>query len=126
MTIGACEHAEMFAVFKGQRSEIGNGDRYGINRVTDRTIFQLRSFWIFLVVAGPAGFPFFHFGHRNSRIVFTGNMKNRIMAGRTVITKAFKMIFMTERNISGALGFNKQSLLEISGNRYGKGNNDNK
>ena len=34
MTICTGEHAEMLAVAKGQRSEIGNGNRYGINRVT--------------------------------------------------------------------------------------------
>ena len=34
MTIRTGEHAEMFAVAEGQRPEIRNNNRYGINRVT--------------------------------------------------------------------------------------------
>jgi hypothetical protein len=114
----------MFAVFEGQRSEIGNYDRYGINRVTDSAVIQLRCFGIFLVVARPAGFSLFHFCHRNSRVVFKDNMKNRIMTGRAVVVQVFEVIFMAEGYAAGILGFNMDRLPEISRNDHGKGENN--
>lgn len=104
VAIRAGEHAEMLAVFEDQRAEFRDGNRYGINRVAGCAGIQLRCSWIILVMARSARLPLFHFRHGNCRVVLPGNMINCIMAGRAVVVEVFEVIFMTERNFSGALG----------------------
>lgn len=106
MAIRTGVHAEMNAVFESQRSEIGYDHRYFINLVTAGTVFQLRSFWIILVVASAARFPLFHFSHGNGAIVLTVYMENGIVTGATVVVQTFEMIFMAEGNVSGVPAFN--------------------
>ena len=120
MTIRTGEHAEMLAVTERQRPEIGYDHGYCINRVTAGAVFQLRRFWVFLVVACPARFALLHLRHRNGRVVLAVYMENRIVTCSTIVVQAFEVIFMAEGDVSGIPGFNKERLLEISRNKTWK------
>ncbi len=85
MTVAAGIDSKMLAMAERQRAEGWDLDLHVAGRMASGTVTQLLQPRIILVVAGAAGFAFFHLGHGDGLVAGTDDMEQGVVTGRAVI-----------------------------------------